>query len=598
MKNFTVILLLVLITTGSRAQINLSQGLQAQYDFNGNANDITGNGYDGTINGAALTNDRLGNPNSAYHFDGTNQNITVQGFQNMITGDEISLSCWIKVDFLKSQNIFMLSPDDHYDRLFVSSYYDHNGTSSTFLDYGDMMTGDGRLGSVGTNFQSVWEHYVFIVSASQNTMEIYRNGYLQFFKTGMSPLVNKNRTLCIGGGMGDFGFTNFFFSGIIDDIRIYDRVLNPAEIMSLCYGYYTTDVKDLRVFVTNYPNARPGFPEMLNVVYQNVGTTIQNCYVELNYDSHYSFVQSTPAQDSVNTNYLGWNIANLMPGASGYFQAEMYLPASIPLGTQLTSTGIIYPVIDDTIPADNYDTLIQTVVGGCDPNYIEVSPNTDVTPGFVTQGDYLYYTIHFQNTGTASAINVRVENNIEADFTVSSVEIIGASHAYTFTLDNSNMLTFFFDNINLPDSGSSYFGSSGFVMYRIKALPTLQIGDQLSNNANIFFDFNQPVLTNTVVTTIVSPLSIPQAQNNSENFILFPNPSGSSLSLIYYSQITEPSVSISIFNSNGALVKKIIVDLITGKNKIDLDLKTLNAGIYFIKSGGGNNTTVKKWVKF
>lgn len=135
-------------------------------------------------------------------------------------------------------------------------------------------------------------------------------------------------------------------------------------------------------------------------------------------------------------------------------------------------------------------------------------------------------------------------------------------------------------------------------MYKIKSLPTLQVGDQVINNANIFFDFNQPVLTNTVVTKIVSPLSVQQAQSDLSNFTLFPNPSNNNLSLVYYSDINETTISITIFNSNGALVKKIIANVSEGKNKIDLNLKKLNSGVYFVKISDKKTTTVKKWIKF
>lgn len=63
----------------------------------------------------------------------------------------------------------------------------------------------------------------------------------------------------------------------------------------------------------------------------------------------------------------------------------MYLPASVPLGTQLQNTAKIYPIIGDTTDFDNFDTLHQTVVGGYDPNYLEVLLSTDISPQFVAQ---------------------------------------------------------------------------------------------------------------------------------------------------------------------------------------------------------------------
>jgi hypothetical protein len=100
------------------------------------------------------------------------------------------------------------------------------------------------------------------------------------------------------------------------------------------------------------------------------------------------------------------------------------------------------------------------------------------------------------------------------------------------------------------------------------------------------------------VTVCATNVGINEIYTSENPASIFPNPSTDNLSLIYYSQINDPSVSINIFNSNGALVKKVTSDLIAGKNKIDLNLKTLNSGIYFIKIAANNAISVKKWVKF
>ena len=82
MKKFTILFLLSVMIgglSGVFAQINLDSGLVAHYPFNGNANDESGNGNDGTVNGATLTTDRFGNANKAYSFDG------VSNSENMFT---------------------------------------------------------------------------------------------------------------------------------------------------------------------------------------------------------------------------------------------------------------------------------------------------------------------------------------------------------------------------------------------------------------------------------------------------------------------------------------------------------------------------------
>lgn len=595
MKHRVNFLLVCIISITAQAQINLTNGLRAHYDFSGNALDVSGNGFDGNVNGATLTVDRFGNPNSAYYFDGVNQNIQVTGFQNMITGDEMSVSIWLKADQVKTQSILMLSPDLINDRLDLSVYYSHNGISSTFFDYGDIYSG-GRLGSVGTFFQPVWEHYVFVVSSTLDFMQVYRNGYLLLQKSGVSSLTNKNRLLNIGGTIGDNGTVNHFFSGTLDDIRIYDRVLSPIEIMSLHHGYYESTVKDLRVFITSWPNPRPGFEEELYVIYQNVGNVTMPAYVEFWHDTTYTFISANAAPDSVNGNYLGWNIANIPPGAQGYFAVRCSLDASVPLGTQLYNHAVINPIAGDTVPADNFFDHQQTVVGGCDPNDIQVDPVGDIFKSFVESGQWLTYTIRFQNTGTASAVNIRIEDQLENDFYVSSVEILGASHNYTWQLGNDNKLIFNFNNINLPDSGTNYMGSNGFVMYRIKGLPYLQVGDQLTNSAKIFFDFNAPVQTNTLSTTIVSPVGISNHQPANPNSYLYPNPFSDYITAEFQSTGTT-DVRLEMFSSDGKRVFENRSRPVPGKNLVKLNMANIPAGVYFFKISNSEIYSVSKLVK-
>jgi uncharacterized repeat protein (TIGR01451 family) len=597
MKKLLTSLLMFCLTYTVQSQINLLNGLRAQYDFSGNANDVSGNGFNGTVNGATLTNDRFGNPNSAYYFNGVNQNIEVQGFQNMITGNDVSVSIWMKADQVKVQSIMMLTPDIITDRFNIAVYYSHNGVSSTFWDYGNYMSG-GRLGSINTFFQSVWEHYVFIASSTQNLMQVYRNGYLILQKSGMSDLINKSKVLNIGGAIGDNGTVNHFFSGTLDDIRIYDRVLNPLEIMALYNGYYESNVKDLRVFITNWPNPRPGFNEELYLICQNVGTTTANGYVEINYDPMYQFINASATPDSVNTaaSYLSFNFTNLTPGSQKVFSLNMNLPSTVPLGTPLVSTAVIYPVTGDTVPSDNYDTLHQTVVNGYDPNDMLVSPAGDVYKSYVENGNWFIYTIRFQNTGNASAINVRVENQLESDFYISSLSIIGSSHNFTWSLSNSNKLTFYFNNINLPDSGTNFMGSNGFIMYRIKGLPWLNAGDQLTNNANIFFDFNQPVLTNTVTTTILAPSEVINNEPiKDDDVFVYPNPFTHHLQLLVPKN-SAAQIEITISNLNGKTVYA-RTHQVAGNRLIEIETSSLQNGFYLLKAKSGSSVSYQKIIR-
>ncbi len=106
---------------------------------------------------------------------------------------------------------------------------------------------------------------------------------------------------------------------------------------------------------------------------------------------------------------------------------------------------------------------------------------------------------------------------------------MGSSHPMEIAYENSsNKLSFQFNNILLPDSNTNEAESHGYVWYRIKPVTTLMLGDSILNQAAIFFDFNEPVITNTAFTVIVAPNAI-SAVPTPVGFRVSPNPAKVSL---------------------------------------------------------------------
>jgi hypothetical protein len=94
MLALTGLLLSLVLVRPYTAMADLSAGLIAYYPFNGNANDETGNGYDGTVDGATLSTDRFGNPLSAYSFDGVNDKILIGPEPNFPQLEAYAVSVW------------------------------------------------------------------------------------------------------------------------------------------------------------------------------------------------------------------------------------------------------------------------------------------------------------------------------------------------------------------------------------------------------------------------------------------------------------------------------------------------------------------------
>jgi hypothetical protein len=113
---------------------------------------------------------------TALRFDGTNDVVSVAGFGNVVPTNEVTIEFWQRVDRVKSQAPFILSPDQGPNRFLASTPY---GDSRVYLDYGNY-TNRGRLSYMPSMALSgSWQHFAFAVSVSGGFMRIYRNGVLE-----------------------------------------------------------------------------------------------------------------------------------------------------------------------------------------------------------------------------------------------------------------------------------------------------------------------------------------------------------------------------------------------------------------------------------
>lgn len=213
---------------GSSQSLNV--GLLACYPFTTNANDESGNGHNGFVNGAILTTDRFNIQDYAYAYDGVDDYIDIGLFSGFTNSNDFSISVWIQPNQVKLQTILMVNPDDFTDRFNAMAYYSHNGICSSVWDYGNCTAG-GRLMLMNTIFSASWQHWVYTIS-QLNGMRIYKNGVLHASKNFKSQFIDRNRSLWIGGGIDAAG-APFYFDGKIDDMRLYDRELTSAEVQTL-----------------------------------------------------------------------------------------------------------------------------------------------------------------------------------------------------------------------------------------------------------------------------------------------------------------------------------------------------------------------------
>ncbi len=235
MTRILVILFLSTSYFNSIAQVNLQNGLVACYAFSGNAYDGSGNNYNGTVNGAVLTQDRFGNANSAYQFNGSNSFISIPSAP-IVANRNFTVSAWaylpVAPSFNSSETVFSVgnTSDPYHHGITLTNNY--GGAAFT----GWTMGGFNESGAtaITTNFLpsiNTWYHLVLTRDDSGEIM--YINGVNSGTGTngGSPPYYYQNSAAVALIGLRASDIQPF--NGVIDDITIYNRALTPPEVLSL-----------------------------------------------------------------------------------------------------------------------------------------------------------------------------------------------------------------------------------------------------------------------------------------------------------------------------------------------------------------------------
>lgn len=174
----------------------------------------------------------------------------------------------------------------------------------------------------------------------------------------------------------------------------------------------------------------------------------------------------------------------------------------------VVSTGFVH-IYDQNDAAPFVSIDCQIARFSWDPNDKQGFPVGYGAQHAIDKNTSLKYRIRFQNTGTAPALDVQIKDEISAHLDIFSIEVLGASHPYNWTIDANHTLWVNFPNINLPDSVSNEPASHGYVDFRIKQVPNNPVGTVINNTAEIYFDQNPAVITNTVFHTIDTNFIVP-----------------------------------------------------------------------------------------
>ena len=216
------------------SQSFLTNGLVAYYPFNGNANDASGNGTDGTVYGATLTTNRFGNSNAAYYFGGAAY-ITAPLGNNAFGGD-FTVSVWYNPYDLANGWLTLLDAEDNDGNyaFTMSIAGQASGANIGWLGAGSTYapaSGCWNVNSGGAVPVSAYSHAV--ITKAGTTVTMYLNGHAT--STGSVTHASPTSGQFITIGRSDVGFWSsaWTFHGVLDDVRIFNRALSPTEVSQL-----------------------------------------------------------------------------------------------------------------------------------------------------------------------------------------------------------------------------------------------------------------------------------------------------------------------------------------------------------------------------
>lgn len=427
--------------------------------------------------------------------------------------------------------------------------------------------------------------------------------------------VTLNNNMIATGYSDASGYYNVQYPFISGNTYVVE--CNPSSNINTCYNvvcpvalnYLVTTLNannldfGLAPNNTNYDNAvtgilawccgvlQAGANRTFKVNFQNYLCGANNGTITLTMPANFTYVSSSVTPASIAGNVITWNYTNLSSLSwNNDISLVAYVPfvnaANVPyvngdpvcLSASIASTS---PGTDQNLSNNTYSTCFY-IGTSYDPNDKHSLPKGTGPQGNIEVGTELEYVIRFQNTGTFPAQQVYILDTLDSDLDISTLQVLASSHHMVFT-QNGNALKFDFPNIMLPDSNSDAEGSMGFVRFKVKHNANAPLGTVINNTANIYFDFNAPVVTNTTINTLALLAAVNDVHGENQ-LSIYPNPANEWINIE-----TSGTATIShviVYNALGKKVKELHSD----KNKINVSIKDLSVGVYFMQITDKNGT--------
>ncbi|AWH86249.1 hypothetical protein HYN59_14520 [Flavobacterium album] len=380
----------------------------------------------------------------------------------------------------------------------------------------------------------------------------------------------------------------FNFSGVVITPGTQSVVMGEENIENVNFCLSMPYNRDVAISICPSNTAQPGFPANYGIILSNYGGSEANGVITLQFDDTALDFAGAAFPVIQNGNILTFNYSDLAPCHPEvmFIDFLMAMPGIVDMGDVISFTiSATYDGETDTNPDNNIFVLNQIVTNSWDPNDINVREGESITEE--QSDDYLHYTIRFQNMGDANAHNVKVLTTLDSNLDWDTFEPIVSSHDFQ-TNRTGNEVEFRFNNIQLPGAEVNEQESHGYVIYKIKPKATVIVGDSMSAEAGIYFDFNPVVNTNSITTTITDTAGTVDFTAN--GFVLYPNPASSKVTLQMQNSIANAGVTVT-----DVLCKTVLKTTVTSTQS-DLDVSSLKSGVYFITLTADGKLATQKLV--
>lgn len=339
------------------------------------------------------------------------------------------------------------------------------------------------------------------------------------------------------------------------------------EVSAACDG------DSVRFDIQNTGNAPTSQPLDFIVIDDHV-MTLQGSF---SLAAHATRTESVPADGST------WRLlAEQEPDAPGASMPSIAVEGCVAEAGNPFNTGFILQWPNEN-GSPFWERDCHELVGSYDPNAKHAAPAGVNDPHWIKPNTPIEYLIEFQNTGTDTAFTVVLRDTLSPWLDPASIRPGAGSHPYSWDISGTGVLSFRFDPVALPDSNTNEPASHGFVQFWVKQYPDLPDGTLLENRAGIYFDFNAPVITNTVYHTVGRDFLPTVGINNptdstSPDFDVYPNPAEGSV-FVFFKNDNQRGGVFTLFDALGRLKW-------TGKTNgksVEIRRGNLPPGLYWLR---------------